>query len=790
MKNTEKRKRAIIIFVYLLVVVTALFLVLRYMQVSSDMSAFLPQGATQTQKILFTQYRQSANSRAVMIGIEGNDSAQLVRINKKISNRLKQSGLFSAVNNGLSSLPKKEANFLFNNRFILSNTSGSENYQVKSLRSHLEQRLEDLSSALAPMIKKTLPRDPAGEFENVLDNWRSNLDIKKVNGIYFSRDNKRSLILAMPKAGATDLNKLQEAIDEINNAYLDVEHARTKLLLSGPVIIALSAREKIRGDVKILSLLATIIVIAFLYLAFGNSQVVLLSAMPLASGMLAGATVVTIFFNSVHGVTIAFGATLIGIAVDYPMHFFSHLNGRKTPVEAISHIWRTLRLSVLTTIIGFSSLLFSGYNGLAQLAVFSISGIIAAILVTRFILPGVLAGKSHFETALPGLQSSIKNLAVKAGVLWPVLVILLVVSVFIQIDRSNIFRGTENMIWNDNLQALSPASEQQLSLDKKLRDDLNLRYSNDLIMITGETQETVLQSSEELVKELDKLVEQGVLEGFESISKYLPSKKLQTARQAQLPSGQVLKNNIKQASSGLPFRDDLFAPFYRDINQAKSMALLSIGSFSGTLLHEKLTTLLFESDGKNKNIWVAPLLLYDLKNPESIQSLLKEFSGTYINLSVETKKIMADYRGHGLEVFSFGVLAIVLVLWLGLGSLRMAMGILVIPFSALLVDSATLSLLGIGLTMFHLVAMLLVAGLGIDYALFFNRIRSNAKEWDTTFPAIWKSWLTTVLVFGSLMISDTAVLKALGQTVTLGVTLSFLFGLIWSRRFSSVAVSR
>ncbi len=789
MNNTEIRKRAIIIFVYLLVVVTALFLVLRYMQVSSDMSAFLPQGATQTQKILFTQYRQSANSRAVMIGIEGDDSAQLVRINKKISNRLKQSGLFSAVNNGLSSLPQKEANFLFRNRFILSNASGPENYQVKSLRAHLERRLEDLSSALAPMIKKTLPRDPTGEFENVLDNWRSSLDIKKINGIYFSRDNKRSLILVMPKAGATDLNKLQEAIDEVNNAYLDVEHAQTKLLLSGPGIIALSASEKIRGDVKILSLLATVIVIAFLYLAFGNSQVVLLSVVPLASGMLAGAAAVTIIFNSVHGVTIAFGATLIGIAVDYPMHFFSHLNGRKTPSEAIGHIWRTLRLSVLTTIIGFSSLLFSGYSGLAQLAVFSISGIIAAVLVTRFILPGILTSKSRFETALPGLQSSIKNLAVKAGVLWPVLIILLVVSVFIQIDRSNIFRGTENMIWNDNLQALSPASEQQLSLDKKLRDDLNLQYSNEIILVTGVTQEAVLQSSEELVKELDKLVELGVLEGFESISKYLPSKKLQTARLEQLPSGQVLKNNIEQASIGLPFREDLFAPFLGDIKQAKNMALLSLGSFSGTLLSEKLTTLLFESDGKNKTIWVAPVLLFDLKNPESIQSLLKKSSGTYINLSVETKKIMADYRGHGLEVFSFGVLAIMLVLWAGLGSLRMAMGILVIPFSALLVDSATLSLLGIGLTMFHLVAMLLVAGLGIDYALFFNRIRSNAEEWDTTFPAIWKSWLTTVLVFGSLMISDTAVLEALGQTVTLGVTLSFLFGLIWSRRFSSTAAS-
>ena len=298
-----------------------------------------------------------------------------------------------------------------------------------------------------------------------------------------------------------------------------------------------------------------------------------------------------------------------------------------------------------------------------------------------------------------------------------------------------------------------------------------------------------MQASEELVKELDALVGQDVLDSFESISKYLPSKKTQTARLAKLPDEQTLKNNIKLAGSGLPFREDLFIPFFRDINQAKNMALLSLGSFSGTLLSEKLAPLLFENENKNKNVWVAPVSLHGVKNPEIIRLLLKNSTGTFINLSAETKKIMADYRSHGIKVFSFGVLAIVFVLWLGLGSLRMAMGILIIPFSALLVDSAILSLMDIGLTMFHLVAMLLVAGLGIDYALFFNRIRSDAKEWDTTFPAIWKSWLTTVLVFGSLMISDTAVLEALGQTVTLGVTLCFLFGLIWSRRFSSTAVS-
>lgn len=786
MKTLNTRKRAVIVLVYLLVIITGITIVLRNIQISSDMSAFLPRGATQVQKIIFTQFKQAANSRAVLIGIEGNDQVQLIAINKSISQQLKKSKLFSVVNNGQSALPAKEFNLLFKNRFALSDTTGEENYRIEKLRSHLQKRLASLSSALAPVIKKTLPRDPAGEFENILDKLKSDVTTRKINGIYFSGDNKRTLILAIPAAQATNLNQQQLAIDTIKNTYEKIDHAGTKLVLAGPIIIALSAKEKIRNDVRTLSMSATLIVIAFLYFAFRSLRIVLLSVLPLASGMLAGVVAATLLFETVHGITIAFGATLIGIAVDYPMHFFSHLNGRKTPRESMNHIWGTLRLSVVTTIIGFSSLLLSGYGGLSQLAVFSIFGIIAAVLTTRFLLPSVLADNFMYESPISRLTSAFKNYALQAEKLWPVLILLIIFSVTILMVKSNLLGDGRNQIWNDNLSALSPASEKQLLLDKKLRNDLNLRHSNSLIIVTGETQEAVLQSAEILGKKLDNLADLSV--SYEIITKYLPSIKEQNKRLQQIPDEKILRNNMKQASEGLPFRKNLFEPFFKDLEIARQQQPVTLESFSGTILADKLSPLLFKT---GNNTWATTLLLYDMKNPEVIKELLQDNpenrNWTYVKLSEETKKIMVEYRQRALLVFSFGALAIICALWAGMGSLRGAISIAAVPFSVLLVNSAMLTLFNVELTLFHLVAMLLVAGLGIDYALFFNRIRIDAKEWETSFPAIWKSWLTTILVFGSLALSDTVVLGALGLTVTLGVSLSFLFGLIVTRKFSLIA---
>ena len=112
--------------------------------------------------------------------------------------------------------------------------------------------------------------------------------------------------------------------------------------------------------------------------------------LPVATGVLAGIAAVSLGFGKVHGLTLAFGTTLIGEAVDYAIYYLiqvrkaSNNGGAQAWVQA--H-WPTVRLGLLTSLCGFAALVFSGFPGLAQLGVFSIAGLIAAALTTRFVLP-------------------------------------------------------------------------------------------------------------------------------------------------------------------------------------------------------------------------------------------------------------------------------------------------------------------------------------------------------------------------------------------------------------------
>ena len=115
------------------------------------------------------------------------------------------------------------------------------------------------------------------------------------------------------------------------------------------------------------------------------------SFLVLAGLFLAGLAAVSLVFEDVHGITLAFGFTMLGIAIDYPLHLFSH--ARNVPGRtAIQRIWPTLRLGVTSTAIAYLALLFSGSQGLAQLGTFTVTGVIFALLVTRTWLPRFLSG--------------------------------------------------------------------------------------------------------------------------------------------------------------------------------------------------------------------------------------------------------------------------------------------------------------------------------------------------------------------------------------------------------------
>ena len=766
--------RRAVLLVYALLMAVALALVLWRMQISSDLSLFLPQGASTEQRVLGETLRRGVQGKVMLAAISGGSLDERIRVNQSLARALQKSGLFGLVNNGRGGLPKSLRTLLDEYRYLLSPVMSAQLFSESGLRQALQARLADLASAQASIIKRRLPQDPLNAWLALLAQWAGERQLHSERGVYVSADGARSLMLLYPHAPSSDLDRQQQTVELIQQQFAQLAGPDMKLLLTGPAAIAVETRNRIRDEARLLSAAASLMAIAFLFVAFRSWRAVFWGIVPLLSGVLAGMLAATLFFPKVHGITLAFGVTLLGIAVDYPMHVLSHLSDpRGTTLERVRRIWPTLRLGAITTVIGFSALGFAGYGGLMQLGVFSVAGLAAAAATTRWLLPALLPADLVLTPGLGWAQARLQVIARAAPRLHPVVGLLVAGAVFVLWQA-----GPQR--WQSDPAALTPLSQAARARDELLRADMNAPFANELLLVSGPNREAVMRHAEALMPALQRLKQTGLLKSYEMISQFLPSRRTQLQRQGWIPEKAELQTRLKKAARGLPFKPDLFAPFVDQAAQARGLRPLTTDDFKG-LLGERFNTLLFPFEDR----WVAPVVLNGLTSLQPLASVLGargDIDVRHVQVKREMIAMVSAYRDRGLAVFVVGALSIALVLWLGLRQLESTVRVLVTPVTVVLLTAASMWLLTPGgLTLFHLVALLLVMGLGIDYALFFNRLGQHPGEWHSTFPALWKSWLTTVLVFGSLALSSAPVLIALGLTVSIGVSLCFVVGAVLSR---------
>lgn len=769
------KSRAATLLGYFIFVAVAVYLILNNLHITSDMSLFLPDGASTKQKILIQQLQNGSDSRLILVGIEGEPSEEVAEANRELANVLLDSPYFSVVHNGEQGLDSPEMKALFSNRYVLSPQISDQSFSREGLEKVLHAQFNEMATSTSVVSKRLLPQDPTGEFLEVIKQWGGVDRITKLHGIFFSAEHDRSLLLLKTKQSGTDLEAQSKVIDFIQYTFNQLPYNNLKLILSGPTVIAINTRNEIRSDTKQLSIAASLIATVFLFIAFSSLYVVILCAIPIITGVIAGMAGLALYTDSVHGITIAFGSTLIGIAVDYPMHFFSQLNRFGTSVrEQFKKIWTTLRLGMITTIIGFSALIFSDYQGLIQIGLFSIIGLVTASLTAYWVLPAMLPTNFTLRTTLVSLQRLLSTIVRRLPKLRPALFVIVLACGFILI-----YQGDK--IWQDDLAKLSPLSAEIKAIDNRLRKDLGAEFSGQSLIVIASSKQQALQRSEALSRQLDVLVSDQVIDNYASATHFLPSLETQKQRQLLLPEAQELKNNLYSVLRYIPFRRAIFDPFISDITKAKLAAPLSEAAYADSLIGDRLQNMLFEFDGH----WIVRHPLYGINDNKLIQSLTSESDGTevlYVDTKLETGRLLATYRDRAIQLFLWGSLAILFVLSIGLRSIVDGVIVVAAPLSVVVVNCVLLLYFGPGgLTLFHLISLLLVVGLGIDYALFFSRLGKYPDEWLTTFPALLKSWLTTVLVFGSLTLSNTAVLQTIGLTVASGVTLCFIFGASFQR---------
>lgn len=759
--------RATLLVAWLLALAGLGWMVSQRLKISTDLRSFMPAPTTPDQRLLMEQVGDGPGSRLLLVSLSGGSDEQLATLSQGLAAALKKDRRYSQVLNGSFDLGTLDTSLL-PYRYLLSPTLDTQPLDEAYLADQLQQRLDDLSSPAASLLKGLLPRDPTLEVLKLAESWAPAKSPEVREGVWFSSQNE-ALLLVQTVAAGFDPGAQQQAIDGIRHAFDALPgHAGAKLELSGPGYFSVVVGAQTRHQADWIGRISTVGFIALLLLAYRSFGSLLLSALPIASAALAGIAALTVAFSEVHGITLAFGFTLLGVAQEYPIRVLSHRRAGEDAVQSVRALWPLLLTAIASACIAYLAFYASGVNGLKQLAVFTIVGLLAAGFSTRYLLPHLLPRRVRDVADMRWLVRAREIVDRLPRPRWIPLLVAAAIVLMLALAPAP--------FWQNNLAALTPLPQAMLQHDARLREALGAPDVRYLLVLQAPTEQGVLALSEKLQPRVDALVAKHAVDALELPSRYLPAVALQQARQRKLPDRATLQRELGQALQGLPFDDQLFRPFVDDVETARRLPPLTPQRYAQTPLGQRLAAMLLPRNGH----WLGLGTVTGLHDVAALQALGKDSGGMVrlLDLKTASESLVADYRTRILQALLVAAVLLVLTISFALRSLRRAWHVLAPMTLATFLVLAVERVAGIEISLFHLVALILAGGLGLHYALFFERDTGDPAEQRRTLHATLVCVLSALLVFGMLAWASIPVLRAIGLTVSLGVAFHFCLSIL------------
>jgi predicted exporter len=761
------RPVAVVIWAVLLALAVVIVVRARY---SASLAAFLPQAPSASERLLIDELRNGIASRLIILAIRGGTRSGRGRLSAALAARLRTDPAFATVENGSAAGARRDAAFLFAHRYLLSPEVRARAFTAAGLRAAIRRTLALVGTPGGLLGAPTLWRDPTGAMFALTNSLARLQPPRRADGVWVSRDGHAALLLLRTRAPGSATQAQAQAIARIRGTFRAVcaaQHIHAVLQMSGPGVFAVQARARIEQAVLRLSLASGALILTLLAWAYRSVLAVALGLVPVASGALAGIAAVALRFGVVQGVTLGFGVTLIGEAVDYSVYLFVQSQNRNTAADGAGWrrtAWPTVRLGMLTSVCGFAALLASRFPGLAQLGLYSLAGVLAAGAVTRFVLPRLLPAGFAVRDLRPLGRTAGRILRGGTSVRWALLALGVAAAAVLYLRREQ--------LWDRNLAALSPVPAAAQRLDAHLRAALGAPPLGDVAVIRAPDEQAALRAAERADRALAALVTHGVISSYQSPALYLPSRALQRRRQRALPPPQILRQRLVRALRGLPLRPAELAPFVRAVAAARMTTPVGRKALAGTSFAAAVAGLLI----RDRSGWQA---LLPLAPPPAgairlgrVRAALAPEHAVVLDLKQATNALYTTYLTEAVRLSLAGLGAIALLLAVALGSPRRMLRVMRPLLLAVLIVAAGLIGCGERLTLLNLIGLLLIVAVGSNYALFLER---RSPDPALTLASLVLANGATVLGFGVLAFAAVPVLHQLGETVAPGAALALVF---------------
>ncbi len=743
-----------------------------HLKLDGDMAALLPGGPRSAQEAarLLSDFGV-LDTFLVEVSSATLPPDQIAEQTERVRKALEATGEFASVRSAppTAELFTLAAKMLPHRLQLLGDPAGELQRRLEpaAIDARLAKLKEQLANPEAIGLKRNLLADPLGLDAEVLKQVTgSSGDFEIVGPALMAKDLKAALVIALPKQSAL-------SVDSSNRVLAAVEQVRAtlpgdvKLRGVGGARFVAESSNNVKHDV-VFNLLSSGLVLAAIFIfRFRGLRLFLLGSVPLALGVLGGLAGVALLKGRIHGLSLGFGAALVGIAVDYPIYLLNlswHDEG--TPEERLARatdaVWSSLWLGFLTTVVGFLLVGASEFPGLQELALFGGIGLAVAFFVTLVLVPPLSAKWGPAKSQPVKWAGTVPQAALGPGAALAVALAMLGGTGFL----------ASKVRFDGNLRNLDAQSPQTMREHAEVLERFGLTDAGALAVVQGRDSQAALEANDALYEAIAKVT--GVKK-VRSVATLLPSARTQRGRTDALKPLDLdaLAAKLGEAAERSGFSATAFDAFWKGVRAAREgeLAPLTPDDLKGTMVGDL----------------AARSLRCTAEGCRAISILEKEPGATIVGLPADIWLIDGEQLASStvekiprqlFRLCGLGLLANVLMLSFAWRSLRLGILACAPCLLGLMGSVAAFSVLGRPLDLVSASGLVLVLGCGVDYGIFVLQGLEGQKPTGVEAVGVLLASTSTLAGFGTLAFATYPALASLGIAIGMGILITGLATLL------------
>lgn len=720
--------------------------------IDTDVLSLLPQASRDAGVDAALARLGGQASRRLVVALAGSERARVRELAQQVHASLgSEHGPLRALDDAAVDLEQLTA-FYAPHRQRLLDADTRERLRAQAPADSARAALQRL---LRPMPGPQLLRpldDPLGSYSDWLASRAASTRLRPDQGWLALQDGDAYLLVLAYELRADSLSvaALQQLQPLLRSNAQLATAAGIEWLSAGVPVHAAAAAEQAAWEMRTIGLGAAAGIALLTLLCLRSLRPLLLVLLTVAVGLLVALSLSLMVFGRIHLITLVFGASLIGVAQDYAIHVLC-ARASDGGADAAHRLRPALWLALASSALGYAALALAPFPGLRQMALFSVVGLLAALISVLLWFPLLLGERvqlRRFGAWLGASRRWLKPPSTGLGRNLPLAVLLAL-----------ILGGLWQLRAHDDLRALqsSPQSliDQQLRLGTLLGEPSPVQF----YLLRADDPETLLRREEALVERLRALGRSGQIDGHRAVSDWLPSQARQRADQQLLApalaaAAQLLEQQLGSSSQ----EPEPLAP----------MLLTPEQWLASPLSWPWRALWLGQIDGQ----YASVVQLAGLTRPQQIpplQALADASAGVlWVDRTADYSRVLRDYRLAMSAVLLLGLSLVAALLWLRFAS--RAWRVLTPVMIALLLVLAVQGWRGEPLHLFHVLGLAVLLGMSVDYGIFLLQPHSGDAAW----LAVTLGAFNTLLAFGLLAFSATPALAAFGSTLLIGIACAWL----------------